>query len=446
MGVWMIIEHAYVEVIQMSTAATLNVSMECISIVITAILFICHWADNERNSRMNRLFMGILVVNFCILCSSITSWIFDGNPAPYARVFAVCANFSLYFFWYMLKIAISGYLFVYIPLKRLETRKYLLLISVCCAPFVVLLIISQFNGMIYWINDQNQFNRGPVYWIAYLPILLYGLDVFVILRHRKALLKTDLLTLLYMELLPFPVAFAQVFISGVLPLNTALTISLLILYTRVQLEQSRRLKEREQELQEARIDIMLSQIQPHFLYNTLTAIKNLISKNPEEAEILVTEFSAYLRQNMDALRQKELIPFARELEHLEIYLSIEKTRFKERLNIIYDLEIRDFLLPILTVQPLVENAIRHGVTKKREGGNVTVATRLVAEGVKITISDDGAGFDPSAPNPDRRRHIGLENVRQRLAAKCGGSLTLTSSPGGGTTAVILIPDKGSAQA
>jgi LytS/YehU family sensor histidine kinase len=206
----------------------------------------------------------------------------------------------------------------------------------------------------------------------------------------------------------------------------------------VQLAQ--RVERQEAELLETRIDIMLSQMQPHFLYNTLTTIETFCYKDSKTAAKLVREFSVYLRENMDSLTQKELVSFKREFEHVKIYLDIEKLRFEERLNIIYDFEVTDFKLPILTIQPLVENAVRYGVNKKLSGGTVTIATRLVAEGVKIIISDDGEGFEPSQTNcQDGRSHVGVENVRERLRAQCGGTLTVESEKDKGTICTIIIP-------
>ena len=198
----------------------------------------------------------------------------------------------------------------------------------------------------------------------------------------------------------------------------------------------------ENELLQNQISIMLSQIRPHFLYNALVAIQELCLIDPETASDAVADFSMYLRGNMDSLAIKDPIPFEKELHHVETYLSLEKKRFGDRLSIAYDIKSRDFLLPVLTLQPIVENAVRHGVTMREEGGSVTVSTHETKRGAVITVKDDGVGFNSRrVPKNGERSHVGIENVRSRLVSMCGGSLAIQSKPTIGTTAVITIPKR-----
>ena len=195
-------------------------------------------------------------------------------------------------------------------------------------------------------------------------------------------------------------------------------------------------------LQESQISIMLSQIQPHFLYNTLNSIYQLCETNPMRARLLVNSFSEYLRNNLSSLEESGLIPFATELSHVNTYLDIEKVRFEDNLEIEYDIKCVDFSLPVLTVQPIVENAVKHGTSKKRGGGTVKIATDEDKENYIITVSDTGCGFDPTKPKNDGKHHVGIENVRQRLSNMCSGTLKIESTEGVGTLATIIIPKGG----
>ena len=180
-------------------------------------------------------------------------------------------------------------------------------------------------------------------------------------------------------------------------------------------------------------------------YNALVAIQELCLIDPETASESVADFSRYLRGNMDSLSINNPIPFEKELQHVEAYLSLEKKRFGDRLNIAYDIKVRDFYTPVLTLQPIVENAVRHGVTRREEGGLVTVSTHETETESIITVTDDGVGFDAGrVPKPGKygeRAHVGIENVRSRLVSMCGGSLDIQSEPGVGATAVITIPKR-----
>lgn len=191
----------------------------------------------------------------------------------------------------------------------------------------------------------------------------------------------------------------------------------------------------------SRIAILLSQIQPHFLYNTLTAICGLCDENPKEAKRVTAKFSDYLRHNLDSLNQSDPIPFEHELSHTQIYLEIEQTRFGERLSIAYDIQTTDFKLPSLTMQPIVENAVKHGATKRKSGGTVTISTRAQDDCHEIIIADNGVGFDTEKPHECPDAHIGIENVRTRLRSTIHGSLTITSEVGVSTVATIRIPKK-----
>ena len=195
----------------------------------------------------------------------------------------------------------------------------------------------------------------------------------------------------------------------------------------------------EMKLQESRISIMLSQIQPHFLYNTLNSIYQLCETNPMRAKSMVNFFAEYLRNNLSTLEAPGLISFETELSHVKTYLEIEKIRFEDTLEIEYDIKCKDFSLPVLTVQPIVENAVKHGTSKKRGGGRVLISTDEDKENYIVKVSDTGSGFDPSVPKNDGKSHVGIENVRQRLINMCGGTLSIESEVGKGTLATIVIP-------
>ena len=193
----------------------------------------------------------------------------------------------------------------------------------------------------------------------------------------------------------------------------------------------------EAELKESRISIMLSQIQPHFIYNTLGTIERMCLKDPEQAFNLVRNFSLYLRGNFSELDSVTPIRFAEELKHVEYYVNIEKVRFPD-MNIEYDVETTEFVLPALSVQPLVENAIKHGLMRLETGGTVVIRSYETPTHFCVEVKDDGVGFDTSLPI-DEKKHVGLRNIRGRLKAMVEGDLILESKPDVGTKAVIMIP-------
>ena len=193
----------------------------------------------------------------------------------------------------------------------------------------------------------------------------------------------------------------------------------------------------EAELKERRIAIMLSQIRPHFIYNTLGTIERMCRKDPEKAFDLVRNFSLYLRGNFSELDSVTPIRFAEELKHVEHYANIEKVRFPD-MQIEYDVKTTDFVLPALSVQPLVENAIKHGLMRLETGGTVVIRSYETPTHFCVEVTDDGAGFDASLPI-EEKKHVGLRNIRGRLKDMVNGELLIESKLDAGTKAMIMIP-------
>ena len=202
---------------------------------------------------------------------------------------------------------------------------------------------------------------------------------------------------------------------------------------------SMRTKEMETELKDKRIAVMISQIQPHFLYNSLNSIAELCVADPKRAEKATIDFSRYLRGNMGALNEKKTIEFEDELNHLKHYIELEKLRYGDDLQFEYDIREKEFTLPALTVQPLVENAVNHGIRYHKMKGKVKISSYCDKDNYYVVIEDDGVGFDPENYMLDGRKHVGIANVKYRLEVLCGGRVDIQSEKGKGTVVTIQIP-------
>ncbi len=190
---------------------------------------------------------------------------------------------------------------------------------------------------------------------------------------------------------------------------------------------------------QAELDALRARISPHFLFNTLTTIAALTRTDPSRAHDLVVDFAEYFRDSL--AQHAEFVSLDEELEHVEQYLRFEHARFGERLRVEFDIDprARVALVPVLSVQPLVENAIGHGLGPKGGGGTVRVSARRHDHGTEISVSDDGVGFTPGAPA--RGNGIGLDNVNQRLTKLFGvaSALHIESAPGRGATVMFRVP-------
>ncbi len=195
------------------------------------------------------------------------------------------------------------------------------------------------------------------------------------------------------------------------------------------------------ELLQNKIAVLLSQIGPHFMFNSLEAISALCDTDPQAAKQSAKIFAKYLRNNIESISQTVMIPFEKELDHIRQYVFLETMRYGDEVRIEYDIRAQDFLLPTLTIEPLVENAIHHGIMKRQGGGTVTISAYEAQSAYVIAVNDNGAGFNTKSITNDDREHIGIKNVKNRLAAQCGGSLLIESRAGIGTTATVTIPKR-----
>ncbi len=191
------------------------------------------------------------------------------------------------------------------------------------------------------------------------------------------------------------------------------------------------------ELSDLKTKVMLSQIKPHFIYNTLTTISYFCSEDPARAEELTNRFSDYLRNNLSSLSETETVSFAKELGAIKNYLAIEQIRFEDRVNVVYDIAVEDFEVPVLAIQPIVENAVKHGICKKEDGGTVTIATFEESAYVCIRVADDGVGFDKNAVTFDGKEHVGVKNIITRIQ-NAGGIITIDSTVGVGTVVTVKL--------
>ena len=225
-------------------------------------------------------------------------------------------------------------------------------------------------------------------------------------------------------------------------MNNTYAVIFLFYYLVVHVQISQQInEEKEIKLKEQRMSLMLSQIQPHFLYNTLNTITALCRINPKLAEETTIKFSKYLRENMHSMGKNDTQLFSKELEHTNIYLDIEKLRFGDRVKVEYDIKTDDFNMPTLTLQPIVENAVKHGICNKVEGGTIKISTEKKGKDHIITISDNGIGFEMGKALNDGRTHVGIQNVKERLKTIVDAELEITSFIGIGTVVKIIIPGK-----
>lgn len=298
-----------------------------------------------------------------------------------------------------------------------------------------------FKNNIFYFRLDGRLELGLVRYTVIVTDLVYWV-IFLLILNMKFYRKADINPLgaffCIAWLMTANIMESMGIRTGILTETYAVTF--LFYYLVIHVYISRQVnEEKEIKLREQRVSLMLSQIQPHFLYNTLNTITALCRTNPKLAEETTVKFSRYLKENMYSMGENDTHPFSQELEHTNIYLDIEKLRFGDRVKVEYDIKSDDFNMPVLTLQPIVENAVKHGICKKLEGGIIKISTEKKGRDHIITIADNGIGFEMDKALNDGKPHVGIQNVNERLKSTVKAEMKITSLIGIGTTVKIIIP-------
>ena len=354
---------------------------------------------------------------------------------------SVSDNFimSFYTMFYIMNNAEALLFYIYVIQYIDIPHKPKNIITIICFSLFTLFVASDIVNIFahfYFTSIDGIYTRKPLMILSQGYQFVILLLVFVLALVNKKLSVHEKLAFMIYCVVPLIAVILQNRFAGYAIAYLALLVAIEILFLFLNVERNFKLREEEQKLKEAEIRIMVSQIQPHFVYNTLSSISTLITINPDEAQKALDDFTDYLRMNFSALTETKLISFEDELKHIQTYVELEKVRFGNRLNVIYDIKTTKFRVPPLSIQPLVENAIKHGILKKEEGGTVTLKTSEDEKAYIVEIIDNGVGFDIDNVNFKSNKHIGLNNVRHRIGSMTNGELSIESNINQGTKVVV----------
>lgn len=243
--------------------------------------------------------------------------------------------------------------------------------------YMILLIYTQFSDTIYYIDEHYIYQRGPFYPVLLVPpVLIMAVSLAAFFTRRRKLSVNQQIAFLVYYIIPLVSMVIQMFFYGLFTIVLGTAIAAFFMLVFMINDQTERYIRQEEETARLRAELMLSQLKPHFLYNTLATIGCLCNDSPEAKEAIIN-FAGYLRGNMDSLEHDGFSTYQKELEHTRLYLELEQLRFGEDLNVVYDLRCSDFRLPMLTLQPIAENAVGHGIRESSEGkGTVTISASV----------------------------------------------------------------------
>lgn len=445
---------------------SLHIALLLWGCIFSLLAAVCIFMIRNYDKEKRRWLLAQQLTCAVLLASDALAWGWRGVPGTTAAAVVRVSNFLVFSLTDVILLWFHGYLCCYlfpdctarphigrisksgetVP-DRTEPVWRIRAVTIICLLALALVIFSQPTDFYYYIDADNFYHRNPAYVIAAaLPILAMLIDLSLLVPYRRRVSHEIFVAMLSYIVLPLIAAGVQMFFYGISLSNISISISMILMFLETSIdqnrraaEQARRLAQTERELTESRIATMMSQIRNHFIFNTLGVISGYCKIDPAKADEMLTRFARYLRRNMQSIEETDCIPFDTEIRQVEDYVMLEQMRFPDRIEFGEDFEVTNFKLPPLTVQPLVENAVKHGITQPGRSGSVCVATRQEENCIIVEVIDDGIGYEATAP--EKADSIGLRNVRYRLEHMANATLAVESTPGQGTRATIRIPQQ-----
>lgn len=424
---------------RLGSAYVRDVSIDITAMVFCGVLIFSIALDRPWDKQNRTLFR--LIFTLCLLFhfDAASSFMESASGAGAGvmtvnTLLLICETLLIYCFWSYVReeLRVSGQ----------KEKIANLICKVILFGGTVADLINIKYGYFFTVDSSGKYVAGRLEIFTELStIFIYAVIAYVIISEKEHPVreKIILITFQLFPLIAHTVSMIRGEYSSVFP---AYLLAVMLIYINIFSNRSKKILEQKVELDGQRQALMISQIQPHFLYNVLTTISNLCVTDPEEAEETTVLFAQYLRTNLDSLRKTETVPFSEELRHINTYVELEKKRFGEKLNVETDIRDAGFKVPALGLQPIVENSIKHGIRGKDTPGHLFISSCKVDGGYEVVIQDDGVGFDPKeGPKEDGRSHVGMINVRSRLEQMCGAEMTVESSPGNGCKTTVFFPEK-----
>ncbi|MBQ6677696.1 MAG: histidine kinase [Clostridia bacterium] len=409
----------------------LNAGVDLFCAVLTAILYAVTLTQKAR-SRATVYFRRMLLVSFVMTSLHTVALLFFADKGIVFNILEACSFAS----FFVLMGTFTKYVCIVCGADDTFYRGLTFVCYGLCTVGMIVWVVTCFFPFLYDVQAQAYVTHGAVYFLVQsVNILVIAADIFILIANRKALTKTELVVLALLPLLPLLSFLFALLFPGLQSLYLLIFVSFFINYLRVSSVLEQRLLDQEKKMETYRLRSTLERIKPHYIYNVLSSIYYLCDYDPAAAQRATGQFSSYLRLALENMEGKSVIPFEHELATVENYLSLETMRFGDRIRVHYDIASRQFMVPPFTLQPLVENSVKHGTELTDQNTDIFICTREDALGYTFSVRDTCGGYDTSAVEPGS----GMKYISDILMLTVHGTLTVKSKQGEGTVSTVFIP-------
>ena len=388
----------------------------------------------KKNKRKDEIYLMVFLLFTVIHFSTYLAFTF--LKGQYSSESFILGFYTTFYIFNNVEILLFFiYVLSYLEMSGKNKNIFFIINLALFGVFVILDIVNIFTGM-FFNGDGGTYNRNKLMIISQSYQLVMFAITLVITLFNKRLVVREKIAFAFYCLIPLVAIILQNQFKGYAIAYLSIIVAIEVLFFFVNVSKNIQLAQEQEKNKDAQIKIMMSQIQPHFVYNALSSISTLININPTKAQEALDSFTEYLRHNLASLTASKLIPFEEELKHIKTYVSLEEMRFNDRIKVEYDIYVKDFYVPPLSLQPIVENAIKHGILKKVEGGMVILKAYETDDSYIVEISDDGVGFDSVNFKDDDNKHFGINNIKHRIKNMCNGDIMIESEVDKGTKVTV----------
>lgn len=415
--------------------AAFKVGFYLMGVFVLLMILLSLSLEYQKNDRCQAIFFAMLLTVIADLMSYVVNMQFRSLVCSYL-IFVVSLLVSpvvCMLFWFYQRIGCLGKNY---PKTCLDA-----LVLLLGAADVVLILYGSATGKMFHLDEALHYSKGPWNVWTYLYPFAVLILCFVMTFFYKIGKRRRISYLLFTSC-PLVMGILALISNDTIFSHSANFLEMLIIYMDLQIFKNYEITEQKAEVQKTRTNAIMLQMNPHFIQNCLSSIRGLMYVDAQYAEKMLVNLSGYLRGTFSHLNDSGMVTVREELALVDYYLSIEQARFPGTISVEKQIELPDFLIPTFLIEPLVENAVRHGIREKGEAGRVCICVLDRGEYVEITVEDDGVGFDVDAPITDGKSHIGLKNVKSRIALMTNGTFRLESQIGKGTKATIRLPKEG----